>query len=263
MEDDEYEPQLRYERPNADHISQLMPKKRRRRWPIYLVILFIIVAGGAGALYLKDKQQTAKSSASKTVSTPKAAVGQKITLQDSNKTFSSDTLKLSIKYPDGWATNESAGKATISSPNLLLLGDDGEQITGQIVVTLQPKQGSLLAFSKGGSLAARDSEKLSYKYPSSVQRGQTYLSFLHYAGSTTSDTVMYGMYITGDSGYTIGQNIPQADVVKGDPLVSISFYACDDNNCSNPKTLGIAAANWDDPAFSGTIRNILTSLVIY
>ena len=67
------------------------------------------------------------------------------------------------------------------------------------------------------------------------------------------------MYITGDFGYKKDQAIPQVDIAKIDPAISLTFSACD-GACT--KSIGITPAAWADPNFGGALKKILQSFTI-
>jgi cytoskeletal protein RodZ len=251
-------------RPSAEKISRLLPPRRRRRWPLIVGIVVILAAiGGAGAYVLQHKKHpAAPQPASNTNTTSSQATSQKLVAAVPTETYSSPTLNVTVRYPKSWSASEANSKITVASPTVLLPDASGQQTGGQVVLVIQPKQTSLPAFSGGNAQAVRDSEKLTYTNPSSMQRGQTYLSFLHYATSTAPSSGIDGLYVTGDAGYLAQQYIPKADILKGDPLVSVTFNKCTDTTCSNPTSLSVASTAWDDPNFSGAIRPILTSLVV-
>lgn len=116
-------------------------------------------------------------------------------------------------------------------------------------------------FDKGNAVAVRESEKIAYTKPSSVQRGSTYLSFLQYASSTA--TSLDGAYITGDVGYQKDQAIPKADFTPVDPVISLTFVKCADNSCTGEGTpIGVATTMWEDASFGKPLKTMLQSLVV-
>lgn len=250
----------------AEKIGALLPPRRQRPWlRVALIVAIISVAGGAGGItylrYFRERPAKPQTAVTETKKTNRHDATT-ISAETPTETFSSSVLNLSIGYPKDWTVHDNGSTATISSPQYSLSTAAGTQ-TGSIVITLQSKQSSLPVFKTGNAMAARDSIKLSYTQPSSVQRAQTYLSFLHYPASTTPNDVADALYITGDAGYTKGQAIPQIDVVRSDPLVSVVFTGCSDTSCSSQTNLNISSDQWDVQGFSSTLTAVLTSLVVH
>jgi hypothetical protein len=104
-----------------------------------------------------------------------------------------------------------------------------------------------------------DSDKVAYTKPTQNQRANTYLSYLQYAATTTNGA-LDSIYITGDNGYKKGQDVPQADIIGVDPLVTISFVSCADTACASPKPLSITASSWQASALAKTAKAMLQSL---
>ena len=110
----------------------------------------------------------------------------------------------------------------------------------------------------GGAVAALASNHLTYKQPSTVQRAQTYESYLSYAATNGLDA----LYVTGDNGYQQGQQVPLSDVIKGNPLISVSFNACPDENCTTPKPATLSASAWQSSSASKDVTNLLESIIL-
>ncbi|MEJ0072885.1 MAG: hypothetical protein WDN27_02235 [Candidatus Saccharibacteria bacterium] len=91
-----------------------------------------------------------------------------------------------------------------------------------------------------------------------MQRAQTYLSYLSYANASGLDA----LYITGDSGYTQGQEVPMSDVVKGNPLISANFEECTSADCSTgtPTMLTLLASKWSGTQTDTDLTALFESL---
>jgi hypothetical protein len=137
----------------------------------------------------------------------------------------------------------------------------GQNIDGQIIMTIRGKTKKLSEFDKGAATAVLDSEKISYTKPSQTQRGDTYISFLALAGS--KDGGLDGIYITGDAGYQKNQAVPTVDISRIDPITNVTFVKCSDSKCSGtPTALTVEPENWEDTNFSKPIKTLLQSLTI-
>jgi hypothetical protein len=180
------------------------------------------------------------------------------------KHFTSSAFGLDFDYPEQWKAAEGAdNKIVVISPAMKfnVPGDEGTEYA-QVIFTVQHKQSSLPEFKTGNALAVRESEKMAYKKPSQVQRANTYLSFLNYAASKSKG--IDGVYITGDFGYTKDQYVPQDEVVKADPLITVAFRHCnDDYDCKTPGDLMTVSTDfWDTPEAAKDIKTLLESIVV-
>ncbi|HSX06320.1 MAG TPA: hypothetical protein VLG92_01205 [Candidatus Saccharimonadia bacterium] len=230
--------------------------KSKRFWKVVLGLLVLIMA--AGAAYWFGSQRAAVPA--------KKPVGQ--TSQHSQTTqnviaptthYDSTIYAIGIDYPNNWVTSDTAQKLTITSPNIAMQATSG-QTTGHITVTIQNQQTTLVSFPTAGATASLASDKLTYKQPTAVQRAQTYLSYLGY----TSGNELDALYLTGDNGYQQSQTIPMTDVVKGNPLVSVTFSTCGVSYCTKgtPTPVALKATSWQNASFRTTVLNILQSLTI-
>src|SRR6185369_3064534 len=160
---------------------------------------------------------------------------------------------------DNWIVSDTASKLTVTSPNMKMSSTTG-QVNAHVMMTIQNPQTSIPGFPSGGAMANLSSDKLTYKQPSSVQRAQTYLSFLGYKNPNGVDA----LFLTGDNGYQSGQQVPMSDVVKGNPLVSVTFVKCEDTSCVNgtPVPITLLASSWKDASFKSDVIDLLQSLTL-
>lgn len=252
-------------RARLDYLRSITPtpKKKRAglRWTIIIVLLLALIGGGTYYWMYVNK---------KTTTTTKTTTTQKTTTTKTKPTtvatthYDSSNFNLGFDYPQKWTVTDVAGSGqlTISSTPMQLKDVNGKTYTGQIVVEFRNKQSQLTEFAKGNAVAVRTSDKISYSKPSSVQRADTYISFLNYASSTSS-TSLDAVYVTGDYGYQTGQAVPMNDVVNGDPLITVSFMSCTKSTCAGDKTASnVQPSIWGDTSFSTPILTLLKSLVI-
>jgi hypothetical protein len=232
---------------------------KKQRNPIwnYLIILLIIavLAGTAYLLFLKPKP-----AADKQAPAPQAQSNGQFSAKTTH--YDSANFTLGFDYPQNWTLTDTAGSGRLSvvSPAVSLKDANGQQVTGQIIMSIRDKTQKLTEFDKGNANATQDSEKIAYTNPTQTQRGSTYISFLQYASSSTG---LDGIYVTGDSGYQKGQDIPLIDISKVDPVISITFLKCADSKCSGSGTpLSIDKSVWADASFSGSLKKMLQSLSI-
>jgi hypothetical protein len=233
----------------------------RRNAFIVMILVALLLAGG-GYWFFLHKKPVKSVTTSQSSQTSAAVPTNKINAKTKN--YESTNFSLSFDYPEDWKVSDAtgSGKLTATSPVMQLAATDNQPVTGQIVLTIRDASQKLTEFDKGNATAARESEKIAYAKPSSAQRGSTYISFLAYATSADT-TVLDGVYVTGDSGYQKGQAIPQVDIAKVNPLITISFVKCSDNNCSGTGTpLSTSYALWDDATISGPLKTMFESLVV-
>lgn len=265
----EHNPEDDYEeasRSTAEYANYEPPQKQRN--PIWrklftVLIVLVVVAGlGGGAYwYLKNRKPAQKTTpATQTVQTAKPATSQ---IATATKHYDSSNFYLGIDYPQDWKVADNGGGVmAITSPSIQLKGADGKSVNGQIVLTIRSKEQKLPEFDTGNATAAIASQKINYTKPSQNQRGSTYISYLRFASSTGS-TSLDGIYITGDSGYTVGQAIPKVDISKVDPIIRIGFVKCAGSDCSGTGTaLSITTSSYGDETFSGPLETVLKSLSI-
>jgi len=173
--------------------------------------------------------------------------------------YDSTAYGIGVDYPNNWVVSDTPQKLTITSPNYTLTGLN-EQTTGHVIVSVQNQQASVPGFPAGGATASLDSDKLTYKQPTSVQRAQTYVSYLGYNSPSGIDA----LYLTGDNGYPKGQFVPMSDVVKGNPLIGVTFAKCSTSYCTKgtPAPVTLQAASWQNSKIKPVILNILQSITV-
>jgi hypothetical protein len=257
-----------HEQPAAslnDFVPPLKPKHFFRSFLKFLLILIIIAAIVGGVIWFLGRDKTA-SKATTTAKTPTTATtstqNSSVTkITSSTKHYDSSNYNLGFDYPADWTVNDQASaKLTATSPVLQLAGVNGVTFSGEIVFTIQNKQTSITAFAQNSAVASLESQKIAYKKPTPNQRAQTYVTFVDYDGTVG---FIDALYITGDNGYQVAQNVPVADVIQADPLVTISFLKCADTTCkAAPTAVSILAKTWSDTAVSTPLLNLLKSLTI-
>jgi hypothetical protein len=173
--------------------------------------------------------------------------------------YDSTAYGLGIDYPNNWVVADTADKLNVTSPIVNIVTPNG-QVAGHVIVTIQNQQTTIVGFPSAGATASLASDKLTYKQPTPVQRAQTYLSYLGYTGASSIDA----LYLTGDNGYQQGQAIPIDNVVKSNPLVSVTFGKCTTSYCSKdtPTSLMLRADGWSSAQFKTEVLDILQSLTI-
>jgi hypothetical protein len=228
-----------------------------------VLVLLAVIGLGIYWFFLRDSGKKADETKPSTSQSQQTQNEAKLEISTKTEHYVATNFSLEFDYPDDWKVTEEngSGQLTVRSPTLRLTSASGAAMMGRITFKVRDKQQALPEFDKGNAVAARESEKIAYAKPSSVQRGSTYLSFLQYASSTAKG--IDGVYITGDTGYQEAQAIPKADFTPVDPVISATFEKCANSTCSSQATAaGVATSLWQDAAFSKPLKAFFQSLAI-
>ena len=239
-------------------VADLSPK--RKRSPLKWVVIVTVVIVAALVVWMvtgKDKKPAAKATTNQQAQTQTNVSPTHIS--SATKRYDSTNLFLGFEYPGDWVVNDASDKLTVTSPRLKLKTVGSTATDGRIVMTIQNPPASIPEFAKNTTVAPLASQKLTYKSPTPGQRAQTYLTSVNYSGSSSS---IDAFYITSDNGYTAAQYIPQSDMLKINPLISLTFLACSDTACTAGKPTAIATNAWADSSLSRPLITMLQSLVL-
>ncbi len=255
------------ERPPEDADLYLPPSKRNKpTWrkvaakTLKILLIVLVVAALAGGAYWQFFRHKAQPAPQQKPATQAAAKSDAYT--DKTEDVASTNVGLTLSYPETWTANDTTNKLAIISPVAQLTDTTGQTFSGKIVLTVQPKGTMPKAFDSGGVISALDSQKIKYTKPSSVQRGQTYMTFLQYTQSLAKGQ-LDGVYVTGDFGYQANQYVPKTDIAKLDPLITVTFLKCDNDACANPSETSIQSDMWANNAgFQKTISTMLKSIQV-
>lgn len=250
----------------ADYIKTASPYKqpgKGRKVLLIAIVVLLVVGLASGGWYFYNKHKTNDKAKKATQSSQQATPITKHTITDETKNYISPEFFLSFDYPADWTITDTTGSGILTAKSIpvTLMNATSQAITAQVTLTFRNKTQKLTEFDNGNAVASRDSDKISYLKPTPSQRGQTYISYLQYATSTSGD-VIDGIYITGDFGYKKGQAIPKVDITKVDPVISITFGKCVDEKCTNTTPVSISADSWNDKSLSDPLNNMLKSLSI-
>jgi hypothetical protein len=247
----------------APHKYEVPPKYRKNQSKKgrYIFIFLAILLIAASVYWFLLKPKPVKEPAANNGSAAKSSQSSQAKLDTTH--YESSNFNLGLDYPKSWKLSDvsGSGKLIITSPAMKLKDTSGQQVDGQIIMTVRDKTQKLSEFDKGAATAIIDSEKVTYTKPSETQRGDTYISFLNYASS--SGDGLDAVYISGDAGYQKNQAVPAVDISKIDPITNVTFVKCSDSKCSgNGTALTVGVDNWHDSSFSKPIKTLLQSLAI-
>lgn len=246
-------------------LDHFMPQLKRKRpvlkVVVWIVVVLLILAAAGGAYYTLSRKTSNKNPGSSNQQSTQSKSQSVITVPTTN--YASSNFNLSFNYPQGWNVSDpGSGKLTVTSPSMQLKSANGQMQSGQVVMTIQNESSANFGmFSQGNAVAVLGSQHVNYSNPSQTQRASTYVSFLQYA-STTAHGGLDGVYVTGDSGYQAGQSIPEVDITKVDPVITVTFTQCNGSTCNSPKALTVDSSMWSDSSFSGPIMKMIESLAI-
>jgi hypothetical protein len=166
-----------------------------------------------------------------------------------------------LDYPASWTPQENNGILTVTSPVVPLTDAGGNDVKGRVVLTIQPpKQADLKPFDQGKVVAVLKSDRVTYTNPSTSQNGASYLSFLQYP-STTTKGGLDAMYLTGNAGFQYGGVVSKTDITQVDPLVSLTFIGCANDDCpaATQTAQTISSDMWKQTDFQQPIMKMLES----
>lgn len=255
---------------HVDHLNDTTPppppalkpknKKGGKRWVWVLVVLLLAAAGAGAYLYFGSKKASAPEPTNTTASqstTQKTEEEPAATVAVKTKHYDSATFSMGLDYPENWQLKDTETLLSVTSPQMTFQTFDGKEAKGYVRLTVQPKQTSLPDFAKGAGTAVMESAKLTYKKPTQNQRAQTYLTFVGYA---TGNGGLEALYVTGNNGYQIRQDVLQAEVLQTDPLITVKFLSCTTQECTGTTTpLSVKNIVWVKTPVSETVTNLIQS----
>ena len=243
----------------AMDLSELNNKETHfwKKLLIVLVAIIVIVALVGGGYHLWHDRKHVNTSAKKTTVTV-----NHISIPNPTQNYSSDNLSLTLNYPSNWVIVDALGsnQMTITSAPLKLLNAYSQPITGKITLTiLNYSPSTVTGFNGNSSTASIKSQLVTFANPTPDQIASTYISFAHFPASTTPSNSIDGIYVTGNYGYQVNQDIPQANITSQSPIIYYTFTECSNSTCSGTtKSLSIPASLWQDKNFSGPLLNMIS-----
>lgn len=243
----------------AQYVSGLQPIQERRRrkrrvriLAVVLLLIAVVVAGSYAAFWRPDNSPEQSAQADAEQVQPMPHVSSEPT------EYVSRDKSLRFFYPGDWHVNDAEpGVIRVESPVVKLADLNSNVADTKVVVSILGAGSDVPGFENGGAIAVKDSEILAYSSPSQNQRAETYISFGGFGGRALS-----AVFITGDSGYQVEQLIPASDVKKGDPIITVMFYACHDAACAADASelYAIDPAEWSANETLQAAYDLLVSL---
>lgn len=247
-------------------ITQFMPQLKPKRtwlrvlgWVILILIILGLVGGGA-YYYMHHKKAAAPATSSQQSGTSNNT--QQAAPKVPTKQYTSSNFNLSFNYPQDWVvTDTGGGKLTVTSSTMQLTDASGQSQKGIVVMTIQNENAADFSmFKTGSAVAVLNSQKIAYSNPTPTQRANTYISFLQYAATTTHGG-LDSINVTGDLGYQKDQTIPETDIQKVSPVITVTFLQCASDACAGtPKAMTISSTMWNSQSFSAPITTMIESL---
>jgi hypothetical protein len=253
-------------KPGSLHTSDYYRHKNKRRGlnfrilGITILIIALCAVAAIGYLHFHDKSVKKGPQIVSTV-----PLTSKIGLTAATQQYNSTNLSLGFDYPQGWTVKDTAGTniLTVQSPTVELLTSANQLTKGIITLTIQNQSPVVAGFQSGNATAALESQLITYVNPTADQRASTYISFLHYASSTTPGSNIDAIYITGNAGYQLNQSIPQTAILAVSTVIGITFSRCTNTACTGSGVAtSITYTAWDTTSFSEPLLTLLKSLSI-
>jgi hypothetical protein len=109
--------------------------------------------------------------------------------------------------------------------------------------------------------AAEDSVQFAYKQPTSSQHQYPYLTFLHFANSSSVAGAFEGVIVTGVQPFSKDEAVTPSILGGLDPIVTASFYSCKTTACpgQGSGSLGISASTWQNATIFKQVQAVLAS----
>ncbi len=249
-----------------EYLNSVNPRQKKHRWFRLLLILLLVAGLAVGSWYAYNRFFKEKTVA-ESQKTPQSQAVEQVeeTVDVTTEHHDSSNFNLGFDYPEKWVVTDTGdGKITVISPGVSQKNTTGQTEIVRTVMTITAKGQNLAPFDKGSGLAVKVSEKIKYTNPTSVQRAETYLTFVQYS-TTASGAGLDALYITGDNGYKKDQYIPKTDMINLDPVIVTSFEKCADSKCSSatpPLATNIPVSLWTQQAFNKPILTMLKSISV-
>lgn len=199
------------------------PKKRGLKLALIIVgSLVLIGAAGFGAwkfILSKPAADTANSTSTSATSTQGSNNGTSdVPASELTETYTSNTLRISFKYPKSWTVSEANGGVLISSPEFSFETQNNGVVQGNFKIYIRKGAREQDRKYIGTGVAILPSQKLVYSEPLPDQRTETNLSFF---GENT-DTNFAFFLIAGNyelqKGDTLGPDYgkePETYIIAG------------------------------------------------
>jgi hypothetical protein len=264
VDDDDFEQANETGQTRLEYLNAVNPRPKRPLWLKLLagLVILALLGGGGWLAYQKFVRKPAADTTKPPVaSESKTAATEDVPIVTDH--HDSSYFNLGFDYPEDWqVVDKGGGLLTVTSPAITLGDATGQDTKALVVLSIMPKGQNVAEFTGSSALAVRNSEKITYKNPTDVQRAQTYLSFLQYSASATK--ALDAIFITGDFGYKTDQYVPKTDIAKLDPLIHVNFMACTDDSCAKTdKPLALDPGQWANSKLQKPVLTILTSLAVH
>lgn len=247
----------------AEYVSHITPvqkqkQRRRNRKRLLIALLVLLIVGAVAGYFLTKKPSSNEQTPSNQSAQPEATEPEE-ELVTTTEHYTSSAFRLSLDYPSNWSVNDKEG-LTFVSPKLKLANAEGQEGDSLVVIMVRSK-GSRVNEIEGDTITAlKASEKIAYTTPSANQRAETYLTF----ASHLSPKGLDGIYITGDNGYEKDAFVPKSDLMLSDPMINVSFYACQDTKCDlkTAQPTGVQLDQWKTNKYLNQVLDILKSITV-
>lgn len=215
------------------------PKRNKKRLLIYGLIILInaaIITATTIVLRSPKKQSVATTASSENTTGSNPEINNNVE-PPKNLHYVSDALKLEFDYPSDWRIESSPSNTfiTIQSPQTEIKQANGETTKGRVVLEVHAKYTEYFngtpAIIDDKSIIAEDSERITYKNPTTVQRSETNLSFTRSANVGGSANGFDTVFVSGNLAYKAGAMVRTQAYKTINPFIIMYFNPCQEDNC--------------------------------
>ncbi len=165
---------------------------QKAKLPIIFVAGVLVVSGIVFTVYsfVKNIQKDKKSdsSAASTAATTEQTQPETSEVSILSESYTSNSLRLSFKYPSDWKVNEVDRGIRVESPNFTFTSKGQGEVNGNFRVYIKKGARSIDGKFLGDGYAVSPSSKLEYSDPANGQRDSTWLTDF---GLKTTDNFAY------------------------------------------------------------------------
>lgn len=175
--------------------------------------------------------------------------------------YVSEALKLEFDYPSDWRieSNPDSTFMAIQSAQFDAKMADGTTAKARGEIHIYAKYPETTHDVTSTMVISADSEKLTYKNPTKVQRTETLLSFVRDASVKKSDAVT-ASFISSDLNYKSGQLVGSKNYQKTNPFIIFKVSECDEHCAQAVGVLPIATDTLKGLSQFETAKAIITSM---
>ena len=251
-----------------EYAKRKFPKGLKKLLKIAAIIIVILVLAGASYEIFKHHKTSKPAFKTSTSTTQPKPASSGHSNGTSQYTANGSDLNLSFSYPSNWTVSPASGTdttnqtITISSPSTSIQSADGSSVTGKATVSIRAGSAAISELNSGNPMAAANSTQFAYNAPTPDQHQYPYLTFIHFTSGSQASGAFEEVMITGVQLFTKGQQVSSDSLGQLDPIISVSFYKCNDTACAGQGAglLSISSNTWQNDQLFINVQNLFASL---